>query len=309
MAEVVSFSAGAPGSGVFPSSLGSRPISTSKSGASFCEVVQHNSDLSSSSLLVQEAPLFVIPMGQDAEEEEEYYKFVSLVCHFNGFWPKLIDLKCWITTTYIPIMQQQSFIHPCVKGFFIVEFDIEEDRDLILSSGSWFWGNLGLFMKPWSPSFNPAFDTLSLAPVLVRLPNLPLHLWGLPSLEAIGSALGKFHFEIHENSRLSTSTFACICMEMDFSKGFPSDVILTGKTYSWSQNQTMREFPCVADLVLKWDILHPIVPKGPRRTESLENPLGGWDQTTTIKLSRSLLNPSKRCLIQIFLLYQLHLKI
>jgi hypothetical protein len=27
----------------------------------------------------------------------------------------------------------------------------------------------------------------------------------------------------------------CICMEMDFSKGFPAEVILTGKNYSWSQ--------------------------------------------------------------------------
>jgi hypothetical protein len=43
----------------------------------------------------------------------------------------------------------------------------------------------------------------------------------------------------------------------------------------------MREFPCVANLVLKQDILQSIVPKGLRRTESLENPLGGWDQMTT----------------------------
>jgi hypothetical protein len=44
-------------------------------------------------------------------------------------------------------MQQQAFIHPCAKVFFIVEFDIEEDHDLILSSGLLFWGNSGLFMK------------------------------------------------------------------------------------------------------------------------------------------------------------------
>lgn len=57
-------------------------------------------------------------------------------------------------------MHQQTFIHPCIKGFFIVEFKIEEDQDLVLSLGLWFWGNSGLFMKPWSPSFNPASDTL-----------------------------------------------------------------------------------------------------------------------------------------------------
>jgi hypothetical protein len=77
-------------------------------------------------------------MGQDVEEEEEYYRSVSLVCRFNGFWPKLVDLNSWISTTWIPIMQQQAFIHPCAKGFFIVEFNIEEDRDLILNSGCGF---------------------------------------------------------------------------------------------------------------------------------------------------------------------------
>lgn len=69
----------------------------------------------------------------------------------------------------------------------------------------------------------------------MRLPNLPLHFWGLPLLEAIGPALGKFHFESCETSRHNTSTFARICVEMNFSKGFPSEVILTGKNYSWSQ--------------------------------------------------------------------------
>jgi hypothetical protein len=68
----------------------------------------------------------VIPMGQDVEEEEEYYRSMILFCHFNGFWPKLVDLNSWISATWIPVMQQQDFIHPCAKVFFIVEFYIKE---------------------------------------------------------------------------------------------------------------------------------------------------------------------------------------
>jgi hypothetical protein len=163
-----------PGSGAVPSFSMSRLVYASKSGASFPEVLQQ-SFAPSSSLLVQESPPLVIPMGQDAEEEEEYYRSVSLVFRFNGFWPKLADLNSWISVTWIPIMQEQAFIHPCAKGFFIVDFDIEEDRDLILNLGPWFWGNSGLCMKPWTPSFNPTINILSSAPVWVRLPNLPLH--------------------------------------------------------------------------------------------------------------------------------------
>jgi len=49
--------------------------------------------------MVQEAPSFVISMGQYVEEEELYYIFVSLVYCFNGFWPKLVDLNNWISAT------------------------------------------------------------------------------------------------------------------------------------------------------------------------------------------------------------------
>jgi len=153
-----------------------------QSGASFRDIVQEVSAPLSSSFLVKEAPSPVIPMGQDAEEEEEYYRSVSLVCCFNDLWPKLVDLNSWISATWIHVMQQEAFIHPCAKGFFIVKFDLQEDHDLIFNSRPWFWGNSGLFMKPCSPSFNPATHILSSAPVWVRLPNLPLHFWGFPSL-------------------------------------------------------------------------------------------------------------------------------
>jgi hypothetical protein len=69
----------------------------------------------------------------------------------------------------------------------------------------------------------------------VRLPNLPLYFWGFLSLESIFSALGKFHFASHETVRHNTSTYAFICMEINFRKGFPTEVVLTSKNYSWPQ--------------------------------------------------------------------------
>jgi hypothetical protein len=73
------------GSGKYPSSSMSRPVFALKYGVSFHEVIQRGSAPSSSSLLVQESPPLIVPMGQDAEEEEEYYKFMSLVYCSNGF--------------------------------------------------------------------------------------------------------------------------------------------------------------------------------------------------------------------------------
>jgi hypothetical protein len=162
-------------------------------------------------------------------------------------------------------------------------------------------------MKPWTPSFNPATDILSSAPVWVRLPNLPLHFWGLPSLEAIGSALGKFHFACRETSRHNTSTFSCICVEMDFSKGFPTEVILTGKNYSWSQKLDYERVSLRCRSCFEMGHLATHCPKGPKKNRKPRKSTWwvGSNDHQVIKLSRSPLKPVKRRLSQILLLIQL----
>ena len=89
-------------------------------------------------------------------------------------------------------------------------------------------------MQPWSPSFDASTVVFSSAPVWVNLPNIPLHFWGLNSLQSIGNALEKFHNRSQETDTAFT-TYAWICVEMDFNKGFPAEIILDGKGYSWTQ--------------------------------------------------------------------------
>jgi len=108
------------------------------------------------------------------------------------------------------MIKKDAFIHSYAKGFFIVKFDIAEDKDLIIHLGLWFWGNSCLCMKPWTP-FNPLTYILSLSLVWVRHPNLPLHFWGLLSLRAIGSALGKPHFASPKTKRHNMSTCSDTC--------------------------------------------------------------------------------------------------
>jgi hypothetical protein len=75
-------------------------------------------------------------------------------------------------------------------------------------------------MIPWTPCFNPLTVFLSSALVWVRIPNLPLHFWGETSFRDIGSTLGKFHYASKETIIHSIISYAKICVEMDFSKGF-----------------------------------------------------------------------------------------
>jgi hypothetical protein len=50
-----------------------------------------------------------------------------------------------------------------------------------------------------------------------------------------GSALGKFYFASKETRIHSTTSYARICVEMDFSKGFLAEIILGCKNYTWTQ--------------------------------------------------------------------------
>jgi hypothetical protein len=173
-------------------------------------------------------------MPQEALTHARHYDNHALVCRFNGFWPNLPDLLSWISSDWYPLLDGEVTTCPCAKGFFVVVFESTSDRDKVFNSGPWFWGRAGLSMQLWTPAFDPSTDCISSAPVWVRLPYLPLHFWGDASLQSIGNGLGKFLCR-SPDSRPALSTFARICVEMDFTKGFPAEIILQGKDYSRNQ--------------------------------------------------------------------------
>jgi len=181
------------------------PSSRSLGTPSYKDIVHS----SSNSLMVQESLAISIPLVKDVSKEA-IYTSTALTFQIIGLWPRLIDLHKWISNLWQLMIKGEAFIFPCAKGLFIVMFDNAHDRDLILKIGPWFWVKSSLCMKPRTPSFDPVTDSLSTTPVWVRLPNLPLHLWGLLSLRAIRNALGKFHYRNEETENYTTTTYAQI---------------------------------------------------------------------------------------------------
>ena len=143
----------------------------------------------------------------------------ALICRFNGYWPKLAEPHSWLDASWKPLLQQPFSIYPCARGFFVIDFDKQEDRSIIEAVGPWFWGSSGLFMQHWNPTFNPSTTSISTVSVWVRLPNLPLHLWNDQSLRTIGNAIGQFHSIYPNTAKFFRTTYACICLQMDLSEG------------------------------------------------------------------------------------------
>jgi hypothetical protein len=244
-------------------SKGSPPAMDVFQGSSFWVVVKRN--LKPSSSLVHEAPTPTISLKKDAISKLAHLSSTTLICRFNGLWPQLVDIHDWISRSWAPDLKGDVFIHPCARGFFIAEFDLKEDRDLIFSYGPWFWGSSGLCLKPWTPSFDPSKDSLSSAPVWVQLPNFPLHLWGLSSLRSIGNALGRFHYRCPETEKYNICTYVRICVEMDFSKGFLAKINMTGDNYSWTQKMDYEKIALQCQACFSMGHLAAQCPRGPAK--------------------------------------------
>jgi hypothetical protein len=114
----------------------------------------------------------------------------------------------------------QIIIHlPFISRLSAVTFDSLEDRESIVANGPCFRDNTGFFLEPWSPYFDPSVSLITLDLVWFRLLNLPLHMWNSASLTTISDALGKFYCICLNTSDFLKTTYARICMQMEFNKG------------------------------------------------------------------------------------------
>lgn len=151
------------------------------------------------------------------------YESQAVICRFNGFWPKPVDLFHWILTTW----SINCEIHLYSKGFFIVKFASSKEREYALREGPWFWGSEGPFITPWFPDFDTNIMLVSRMPVWVRLHNLPLHFWHHKVLEGIGNLLGRYIKTNTQRIEERIFTFARICVEVDLNKGLSDCILLT----------------------------------------------------------------------------------
>jgi len=155
----------------------------------------------------------------------------ALICRFNGYWPRSYDLHNWIYTNWTIDCQ----ILLCSKGFFVVQFEKQEECQKVITQGPWFWGRAGLFITPWFPEFDANSMVVTKMPVWVRLPNLPLPFWHHMVLEDIGNLLGTFIKRDPDRNDQGLFTYARICVEIDLSKGLPDRMHLQYEKFKWLQ--------------------------------------------------------------------------
>lgn len=238
-----------------------------------------------------ESPTLQVAMPEVTNLHSELCK-CAVICRFNGFWPKSDALHQWIYTTWTSSCE----LYLCPKGYFIVRFNSEQERDNIINQGPWFWGNAGLFLTPWFPDFDANTMKVSTMPVWVRLHGLPLHFWHHKVLAAIGDSLGKF-LKIDEDRVIKgIFTFARICVEVDLSQGISDHITLNFNNSQWIQqldyeNTTFRCRGCMQTGHLQYDC--PLARKDTRRTKNQQKKPKGWQHTEPIVEEDTYVEPTE----------------
>ena len=164
----------------------------------------------------------------------------ALIGKFTGLWPNPKAVDQWIAERWSSLAPSHISLCAAGRGYFVFIFENKEERDLIFRSGPYFMGSRGLFLAPWSLDFNPEAE-ITAAPVWVRLPHLPLHLWGKSSLADIGNKLGRFL----DSAEPKGDQFTCarICVEVNLEKGLPEALHLTLGEWSHIQELDYEHIP------------------------------------------------------------------
>ncbi|XP_058757392.1 uncharacterized protein LOC131630645 [Vicia villosa] len=115
------------------------------------------------------------------------------------------------------------------EGYFILRFNSFSDRDDVMMKGPYTIRNMPVLLREWNPDFKLKEDFLRTLPLWIKLPQLPIYLWGETSLNKIGSALGIPLVTDECTANKLRVSYARILVEMDITKELPEEITIRDK--------------------------------------------------------------------------------
>ncbi|KAK1262135.1 hypothetical protein QJS04_geneDACA020460 [Acorus gramineus] len=87
-------------------------------------------------------------------------------------------------------------------------------------------GGRPIVLRKWSRGMNMEMERLKTIPIWIRLPQLPLHLWGKRMLIKLASAVGNPLYMDSSTANRSRIEYARICVEISASSSLPDFIRL-----------------------------------------------------------------------------------
>ncbi|XP_062086251.1 uncharacterized protein LOC133792368 [Humulus lupulus] len=141
-----------------------------------------------------------------------------MVCVVLGVNPPLAVFECFINRLWgklgIERMARMNVGHTLVK------FWDEATTDMVLESGVVHFDRKPVLLRPWSTDLDK-MRLIKYVPVWIRLPNLGLQYWGLKSLSALLSTIGKPMMVDKVTREKSMVKFARVLVDVEISDQVP----------------------------------------------------------------------------------------
>lgn len=103
-------------------------------------------------------------------------------------------------------------------GYYMVKFDLEEDREKVIGGGPWMIFDHYLAVSKWSPDFVSTTAKVEKTLVWIRFPGMNLVYYDESLLLAMASVVGK-PIKVDEHTlRIERGRFARVCVEIDLNQ-------------------------------------------------------------------------------------------
>ncbi|XP_057746383.1 uncharacterized protein LOC130965636 [Arachis stenosperma] len=117
-------------------------------------------------------------------------------------------------------------------GYFLIKFDLREDRELVLLEGPWMIAGNYVAVKPWCSSFRPCEDTFGSTLVWIRITCLNIWYYSEKAILNIARSLGKPIKVDLATKSAERGKYARVCIQIDLGQPVKRKIMVDGFEYN-----------------------------------------------------------------------------
>ncbi|GLJ23103.1 hypothetical protein SUGI_0436130 [Cryptomeria japonica] len=185
--------------------------------------------------------IFTVDVSEESIIDKTLLEDLATICKFVGPKRDRVSIKNWIKVSW----KFQHMVKFLPKGFFVVIFASEGDREAILQGGLWEMQNSPLYMQKSVANFDPlVYDPYDSA-IWIRLYNLPSEYWVEDCLEKIERSLGTI-IDI-DGDRINGESYLYARIKIAAVRRIPRIIRLCVDRKHWLQRVEVEEenFVCI----------------------------------------------------------------
>ncbi|XP_058784641.1 uncharacterized protein LOC131659469 [Vicia villosa] len=166
----------------------------------------------------------IVEIEQSDIESEVLYWDSALIMYVLGGDLSMNMVKQFMIRQWNTVQLPDLLYHD--DRYFIMRFKSMKEKEEILMNGPYTIKNIPMLLRDWKPDFCMKKDMLRTIPIWVKLPQLPLEMWGAKSLNKIGSAIGSPVVTDECTAQKLRASYARILVEIDATQQMPKEITI-----------------------------------------------------------------------------------